>query len=87
MEKSLFPVKSSVCLQLIEQACQSNWRNLLASTQIVILAYLTEIEYYGVYEANIADATLTFIIFKPLEHLLESMIGSLAINQKKILRD
>jgi hypothetical protein len=44
---------------------------------MIILAYFTEIEYYGVYEANIVDATLTFIIFKPLEYLLESMIGSL----------
>jgi hypothetical protein len=40
-------------------------------------AYFAEIEYYGVYEPNIEDATLTFIVFKPLEYLLESAIGFL----------
>jgi hypothetical protein len=67
-----------VWLRLLRHKKQSQWSNLLASSQNTILAYLVEIEYYGVYEPNIEDATLTFIIFKPLEYLLESAIGFLA---------
>jgi hypothetical protein len=69
--------KPCVWLRLFRRKKQSQWSNLLASSQIAILAYLVEIEYYGVYEPNIEDATLTFIILKPLEYLLESAIGFL----------
>lgn len=51
--------------------------DLLLSTLNIIPIYLAEIDYYGVYEPNIGDATISFIIFKPLEYLIENAIGSL----------
>jgi protein-tyrosine phosphatase len=66
-----------VWLRLLGQRKQFRCSNFLVSMLNTMPAYFAEIEYYGVYEPNIEDATLTFIVFKPLEYLLESAIGFL----------
>jgi hypothetical protein len=52
------------------------------STLNIIPAYLAEIEYYGVYDPKIEDATLMFIIFKPLEYLAEAVADRFATKSK-----
>ena len=66
-----------VWLRLLGRRKQFRCSNFLVSMLNTMPAYFAEIEYYGVYEPNIEDATLTFIVFKPLEYLLESAIGFL----------
>ncbi len=56
---------------------------LLVAISIVILDFLADIEYYGVYEPNIIDAMLLLTIFKPLEYVAEGIVDRLITNDKR----
>ena len=56
--------------------------NLFMSISTVILDFVADIEYYGVYEPNIIDATLSMFIFKPLEYLAEEIIDRIIAKPK-----
>ncbi|GEM_PF-1283955 len=80
--KKLFLKNPYVWLRLLSRSKQYKWIYFLMSTLNIIPAYLAEIEYYGVYDPKIEDATLMFIIFKPLEYLAEAVADRFATKSK-----